>query len=208
MAELLQMAGISESHKTPQQKKAASELLLESLRDQLKRMICDNPVVSASKMSAKGMGELFKAFFGGYQVVKLELFVQALQSRLQQNTKGDLDSLTRSLQILLGHCAKQGESTSAKENVPPEFNRAADLGLDEFLGHDIEPTIFRDSAAYPTKIPSDNLSSSSVAKGDHPDSNKEPESFLVQDLILLTDFVGIPELINMVSFRDHKTLYR
>ena len=108
MAELLQMAGISESHKTPQQKKAASELLLESLRDQLKRMICDNPVVSASKMSAKGMGELFKAFFGGYQVVKLELFVQALQSRLQQNTKGDLDSLTRSLQILLGHCAKQG----------------------------------------------------------------------------------------------------
>ena len=82
------------------------------------------------------------------------------------------------------------------------------MGLDEFLGHDIEPTIFRDSAAYPTKIPNDNLSSSSVAKDDHPDNSKEPESFLVQDLIMLTDFVGIPELINMVTFRDHKTLYR
>ena len=104
--------------------------------------------------------------------MKLELFIQALQSRLQQSTKGDLDSLVRSLQILLSQCAKEGQNTSVKENKAPEFNRAADLGLDEFLGHDIEPNIFRDSAAYPTELPhrNDNLSSSSVAKDEPPNT--------------------------------------
>lgn len=68
MAELLQLSGVESpgESSTPQQRKITSDILLDNLRNNLHKMICDNPLISASKMSAKGMGDLFETFFGGF----------------------------------------------------------------------------------------------------------------------------------------------
>ena len=60
------------------------------------------------------------------------------------------------------------------------------LGLDDYLGHDLEPTTFLESSAYP-------------ATSDKQDPLSSPKtSVLLQDFILLTDFISIPELVTLL----------
>jgi len=73
--------------------------------------------------------------------------------------------------------------------VEQKPSRATLLGIDDYLGHDIEPIIYTDSVAYATpddqQFPLEEI------------GTKQP-SILIQDLILLTDFIGIPELVNLL----------
>ena len=50
----------------------------------------------------------------------------------------------------------KGASTTIIDNEQ-SFSKAFDLGIDDYLGHDIEPITFLDSAAYPTEIVSEIL---------------------------------------------------
>jgi hypothetical protein len=66
-----------------------------------------------------------------------------------QSAQTEFKDLTLALQLLLCECAKQ---TPPVPDYPdrPVFNKARALGLDDYLGHDVGPTVFVDSAAYPT----------------------------------------------------------
>lgn len=73
--------------------------------------------------------------------------------------------------------------------VQQSASRATLLGIDDYLGHDIEPIVYTDSVAYAT--PDDGqlqIEENGI---------KQP-SILIQDLILLTDFIGVPELVNLL----------
>ena len=105
--------------------------------------------------------DLLNMYFPTEQTVSLDLLVQALTARLYPSSVGakDQHELREGLNTILGRCAKEGEPTNKHESSLP-FSKAYELGLDDYLGHDIEPTIMMESAAYPTPVGENNAGSS------------------------------------------------
>ena len=60
-----------------------------------------------------------------------------------------MQELKDGIETILSQCAKLGTPISSYSGQP-NFSKAAALGLDDYLGHDIEPTVYLDSAAYPS----------------------------------------------------------
>ena len=82
---------------------------------------------------------MISKFFKGSQTVSLNLLVKTLSS-MMQNQQSELKDLTLALELVLCGCAKHSNSVS---DLPDRavFNKASALGLDDYLGYDIDSSI-------------------------------------------------------------------
>ena len=202
------MAGVQNDEMVQLQSKDKDRLRVEktaainNLRKKLVGLMFNNAVVKASQMSARPwLKDILETYFPSQQTVSLDILIQALTARLFSSSRTDQTDLKAGLDTILTQCAKQGESTIEHESQP-QFSRAADLGLDDYLGHDIEPTILMESAAYPTSKPASlllfsgrtseqNLKSNPLLSP-HSSALPKKQSLLIQDFVLLSDFVSVP----------------